>query len=62
MWLVDEINALLTKDPNVSSQVIKDLVATQLKIVGGVIVSNLIQLIAGGRVKKLQDLLPKCLN
>lgn len=55
--------ALLTKDPNVSSQVIKDLVAnTTKKIVGGVIVSNLNQLIAGGRAKKLQGLVVKMLK
>lgn len=61
LWIVDAINELLKSNP--SNQEIIDLVANKSKkIVGGVIVNDLNQLIRGGRVSKLKGFIAKALK
>ena len=56
LWLVDEINLLLKNNPS-DEELIGLVKQRSQKIIGGVIVNNLDQLIAGGRVKKTKGII-----
>ncbi|MEJ3572018.1 DegV family protein [Ureaplasma urealyticum] len=61
LWLVDEINSLLKNNPS-DEELIALVKERSQKIIGGVIVNNLDQLIAGGRVKKTKGIIAKALR
>ncbi|RJS95424.1 DegV domain-containing protein, partial [Ureaplasma urealyticum] len=61
LWLVDEINLLLKNNPS-DEELISLVKQRSQKIIGGVIVNNLDQLIAGGRVKKTKGIIAKALR
>lgn len=63
LWIVDKLNELLTTNPKISSQELETCVTEMSKrIVGGVIVSDLSQLIAGGRIKRFKATIAKMLK
>ena len=59
--MVDEINLLLKNNPS-DEELIGLVKQRSQKIIGGVIVNNLDQLIAGGRVKKTKGIIAKALR
>ncbi|KEZ23280.1 DegV family protein [Ureaplasma diversum] len=63
LWIVDQLNELLKTNPMISDSELESFVAELTKrIVGGVIVSDLNQLIAGGRIKRFKAAIAKMLK
>lgn len=63
LWIVDRLNELLKANPMISDSELESFVAELTKrIVGGVIVSDLNQLIAGGRIKRFKAAIAKMLK